>query len=764
MFGRKGGRATKNGRRVWLLGNDHPGADRSLGWDGSFGNLSDPDALIVDLTGLTDDILQRIDKGNLDQAQVSIRDKILYGGTVVVITRPEFSTLSSRPLAGRPDSPFGGPVRDPYRYSNYHILPINVATTTAQANTVIKAGDKHPFKDYIDAVKDYRFLIDSVTDKIPPGPDGTPPASLRRLPEWDITDNSGRALGLVLEVAESDRYGRLRQSPRPGRLVLLPPPTEPIGEAIGRILPVYGKTAPAGRPVAQPAQREKAAGPAAAKSGPTAGRPPPPPAENVGRGGGVGTAGTAPGGAVGPPAAAGGEGTDAFLSYHHEAKDGVARPLAEGLEKRSVTVWWDSTAMRISDTLSDKIREGLNGARCGVVIVSRGYLDSGWGQTELGAMFLKNFPIFPILHGVTAEEAQEKLPALSGKIMRSWGDSPESIMDEIADAIREGFGGRNGPGASLPGSPLQRRGDSPDTATTPTLAKARPRPWAASGPSPPPGRPAPGAERLLAQRKTLSADSADFARNKRFAGLYSGSLGDDEKPAVLFTAIPHDLGDRCDATSPEFMDWARSTGNVGVDGRQVRVPGTEQGVGVKTLCITERCFGTADKNVALYREFQSSGFLEWGTSYIFFGRNEKGNAELHLCYMAGMFWAFLASARLFYDEIGLDAPFSVILSVRSGRALDLRNIGNEVYDDGRDIRRRFSPDPATMHDNIRLEYRFDSVREMTGERIASAAKRAATDVCNAFGQAAPACYDESGSFSWRLWEELSSRAAGGYRI
>ena len=250
MFWRKGGRAAKKNARVWLLGRHHPGADRSLEWDGSFGNLSDPNIIIVDLTGLDNDTLQRIDKNNLDQALKSITGKLLYGGTVVVITRPEFSTLSSRPLAGRPDSPFGGPLRDPYRYSNYHILPINVATTTAQPNTVIKAGDGHPFKGYIDAVKDYRFLIDSVTDKIPPGPDGEPPARLRRLPEWDITDNSGRALGLVLEVAESDRYGRLRQAPRPGRLVLLPPPTEPIGEAIGRILSVYKPLPPAGAPPA----------------------------------------------------------------------------------------------------------------------------------------------------------------------------------------------------------------------------------------------------------------------------------------------------------------------------------------------------------------------------------------------------------------------------------------------------------------------------------------------------------------------------------
>ena len=446
MLGRKGGRAAKKGRRVWLLGRHHPGADRSLEWDGKFGNLSDPDVVIVDLTGLTDDTLQRIDKGNLDQAQASIWDKLLYGGTVVVVTQPEFSIRPGGPPTGRPAGAYGrADATGPHAYSNYHILPINIVTTTVQANSVIKAVDGHLFKGYIDAVKSYNFLI-SVDKELPPHSASEPPAKLRWLHDWDITDNSGRVLGLVLEVEELDHHGRLRQAPRPGHLVLLPPPTEPIGEAIGRILSVYGWTAPAGRPVAQPAQREKAAGPAPARNGDAAGRGPPLPAGGAGRGGAAGR-GTAPlggGGGGGPPPAAGGHARDAFLSYHHEAKDGVARPLAEGLEKRGVTVWWDSTAMWISDTLSDKIREGLNGARCGVVIVSKGYLDSGWGQTELGAMFLKNFPIFPVLYGVTAEEAQKKLPTLSGKIMRPWDDSPKSIMDEIASEIKRKCGHEDG--------------------------------------------------------------------------------------------------------------------------------------------------------------------------------------------------------------------------------------------------------------------------------------------------------------------------------
>ena len=291
----------------------------------------------------------------------------------------------------------------------------------------------------------------------------------------------------------------------------------------------------------------------------------------------------------------------------------------------------------------------------------------------------------------------------------------------------------------------------------------------AESPLPPPRRHPLGedARAFLEGRKILSDDSPDFAQNAHFASLYSGPLGDDEKPAVIFTACPHGLGDRCDVTTSEFIEWAKSTRYVEVDGRQISVPGIEQSVDINTLRITERHFGTARKNVVLYREYMSTGFLEWGTSYMFFNRNDEGKIEVHLCYMIGLFWAFLASARRFYGEIGMDAPFSVILSIRNSSTLGLRNAGDYVYDDPPTP---FSspppaqPAPATDRPHIRIEFHFDTVREMTDERIAAVAEKAARDICNAYGQAAPLCYDTDGSFSWRLWDEIHTKAAEGGRL
>ena len=244
MCGHRGGHDAEPDARVWVLGTAHLAADRSIKWDEDFGNLSDPDVLIVDLTTLTAEVLQRANKDKLDQAQTSIADKLFHGGVVVVITQPQIQTLSGDALAGRQDAQ-SWRARDYYHiYSNYDILPAIISTREVPTGYEIRAVDGHTFKDYIDAIESFDFLISMDGDNLPLGPTGARQAVLYRVQEWDITDNSGHHLGFALAGAKLDHYGRLPGDPSPGRMILLPPPTEPIGRAIGRILSVC-KNAPA---------------------------------------------------------------------------------------------------------------------------------------------------------------------------------------------------------------------------------------------------------------------------------------------------------------------------------------------------------------------------------------------------------------------------------------------------------------------------------------------------------------------------------------
>ena len=273
-------------------------------------------------------------------------------------------------------------------------------------------------------------------------------------------------------------------------------------------------------------------------------------------------------------------------------------------------------------------------------------------------------------------------------------------------------------------------------------------------PCPVPPRPAirDATKRFLEGRNVLSSSPDNFAVNEHFCHLHS-LLPDDEKPAVLFTACPHDLDGNADVTAPEFAEWVEATASVEVDGQQVRVPGLEPHVDIgRMLAIDWSPRAPPGRNILTYRVFQSNGLFEFGTSHLFFTRNNRGNMEMHLCYLVGEFWSFLAQARLFYRKIGLDSPFTAFVSVRNSDCFHLGNYGDEAL---RPPSRRSVPSgrysPATHRRNISLRHAFGPARKATDEEIARAARDTARKVCNAYGETTPRCYDEGGSFSWKLW-------------
>lgn len=77
---------------------------------------------------------------------------------------------------------------------------------------------------------------------------------------------------------------------------------------------------------------------------------------------------------------------DVFLSHASEDKAPIARPLYEALRAEGIAVWFDEAVLKMGDSLSGKIDEGL--ARCpqGIVIISPRFLAKRWPQKELAGL------------------------------------------------------------------------------------------------------------------------------------------------------------------------------------------------------------------------------------------------------------------------------------------------------------------------------------------------------------------------------------------
>lgn len=245
MAGTGGDPSAGEGRQVWLLGNSHLNADRSISWDDTLPNLADSDDLIVDLTTLTRDVIRRIGSQKLGQARKCIEDKFFggKGSVIVVITTDEFSAPPLDDATGLPIDSRPGPLADPHAHSNYRILPVVLSTAPVADGSRILPDEGHDYREYLDAVGHFKFYIT--------GYDRTVRSSfhnrefyLDRVGGQDAKDNSGHYLGFTLAAAAVESDIPPERINDTGYLTFLPPPTEPAADAIGRLLSLFGKESP----------------------------------------------------------------------------------------------------------------------------------------------------------------------------------------------------------------------------------------------------------------------------------------------------------------------------------------------------------------------------------------------------------------------------------------------------------------------------------------------------------------------------------------
>ena len=112
---------------------------------------------------------------------------------------------------------------------------------------------------------------------------------------------------------------------------------------------------------------------------------------------------------------------DVFICHDSNDKIEVARPLAHELIKRHLAVWLDELSIKVGDSLIDSIENGLQEAKCAVIIISVSYLQNqGWPKREFKSLVSRELSegrkiILPIWHRVTRKEVSRYSNELADK-------------------------------------------------------------------------------------------------------------------------------------------------------------------------------------------------------------------------------------------------------------------------------------------------------------------------------------------------------------
>ena len=133
---------------------------------------------------------------------------------------------------------------------------------------------------------------------------------------------------------------------------------------------------------------------------------------------------------------------DVFICHASEDKKSCVEPLANTLRETGLNVWYDRFALKLGDSLREKIDQGLANSRYGVVVLSQVFFSKEWPTSELDALVTRQNNegkkvVLPIWHGVGVEEVKKFSPILASKVSARSADGIEAVVNQICEVVNE---------------------------------------------------------------------------------------------------------------------------------------------------------------------------------------------------------------------------------------------------------------------------------------------------------------------------------------
>lgn len=132
----------------------------------------------------------------------------------------------------------------------------------------------------------------------------------------------------------------------------------------------------------------------------------------------------------------------AFICHASEDKDSFVRPLAQELDHRGLSIWYDEFSLTVGDSLRRSIDRGLAQSRFGIVVLSPNFFKKEWPQKELDGLATRETNgvkvILPVWHNVSRKDVARYSPTLADRVAVSTSKGLEYVVTELLRAIQQG--------------------------------------------------------------------------------------------------------------------------------------------------------------------------------------------------------------------------------------------------------------------------------------------------------------------------------------
>jgi TIR domain-containing protein len=131
---------------------------------------------------------------------------------------------------------------------------------------------------------------------------------------------------------------------------------------------------------------------------------------------------------------------DAFVSHATEDKEAFARPLAEALRARGLSIWYDEFTLTVGDSLRRSIDRGLARSQFGVVVLSPNFFSKEWPQKELDGLVAREVDgkkvILPVWHNIDVEGIRRFSPMLADRVAVSSRNGLQAVVNALIAGMR----------------------------------------------------------------------------------------------------------------------------------------------------------------------------------------------------------------------------------------------------------------------------------------------------------------------------------------